>query len=166
MSDPPTARQYLNVHRVDAVCPHCDRWRELDAMGQGIELPLRCKACGGTGKEIKVSGRCYGLCRDPSRLIYPSGLPSRDRARGPATTRYTDDRATFRLLAICACVSPAAKPHFDLLRHQTMGALESGGRYYRLLKVQRSGGRTGTVNACLAVPYGDQRRREKLQVGW
>ena len=30
MGDLPTAREDLGVHRVDAVCPHCDRWKELD----------------------------------------------------------------------------------------------------------------------------------------
>jgi hypothetical protein len=70
MADPPTARDYVNVHRVDAVCPHCDRWRKLDlaaivAAGFGdvplIKLPLRCSACGALGHQIKVSGRSYGL---------------------------------------------------------------------------------------------------------
>jgi uncharacterized protein (UPF0212 family) len=70
MGEAPTARDYVNVHRVDAVCPHCDRWTKLDlaalvAAGQGdvplIHLPLRCCACGRTGHQIKVSGRSYGL---------------------------------------------------------------------------------------------------------
>jgi hypothetical protein len=70
MGDPPTARQYVNVHRVDVVCPHCDRWKELDlaaiiAAGRGdlplVQLPLRCSTCGKTGHQIKVSGRSYGL---------------------------------------------------------------------------------------------------------
>jgi hypothetical protein len=69
MGDLPTAREYLGVHRVDAVCPHCDRWKELDlaalvAAGQrGLplaRLPLRCSACGKTGHRIIVSGRSYG----------------------------------------------------------------------------------------------------------
>jgi hypothetical protein len=72
MGELPTACDYVNVHRVDAVCPHCDRWRELDlaalvAAGQGdtplIQLPLRCSVCGALGHEIKVSGRSYGLGR-------------------------------------------------------------------------------------------------------
>jgi hypothetical protein len=38
MADPPTARDYVNVHRVDAVCPRCDRcqnstWRRLSQGG-------------------------------------------------------------------------------------------------------------------------------------
>jgi hypothetical protein len=66
----PTARDYLGVHRVDAVCPHCDRWQELDlkwlvATGQGdvplVALPLRCRQCGQTGHKIIVSGKSYGL---------------------------------------------------------------------------------------------------------
>jgi hypothetical protein len=72
MGEAPTARYYLNVHRVDAVCPHCDRWRELDlaaivAAGLGdvplIKLPLRCSACGALGHEIKESvGLGYAYC--------------------------------------------------------------------------------------------------------
>jgi hypothetical protein len=70
MADPPTARDYSGVHTVHAVCPRCDRWRELDlaaltAAGQGdiplVELPLRCSACSQTGHKIIVSGRSYGL---------------------------------------------------------------------------------------------------------
>jgi hypothetical protein len=70
MGEPPTAREYVNIHRVDCLCPHFDRWRQLDlaaivAAGQGdiplISLPLRCSACGKTGHQIKVSGRSYGL---------------------------------------------------------------------------------------------------------
>jgi hypothetical protein len=69
MGDLPTAGGYLGVHRDDAVCPHCDRWKELDlapilAAGQGdvplIQMPLRCSACGKTGHKIIVSGRSYG----------------------------------------------------------------------------------------------------------
>ena len=70
MGDLPTPKDYAGVHTVHAVCPHCDRWQELDlaaivTAGQGdvplIELRLRCSACGRTGHQIKVSGRSYGL---------------------------------------------------------------------------------------------------------
>ena len=33
MGELPTARDYVNVHRVDAVCPHCDRWHEFGLGG-------------------------------------------------------------------------------------------------------------------------------------
>jgi hypothetical protein len=75
MGELPTARDYVNVHRVDGVCLHCDRWQELDlaaiiAAGQGdlplIHLPLRCSACGRTGHRVKVSGRSYGLAESGS----------------------------------------------------------------------------------------------------
>jgi hypothetical protein len=70
MGELPTARDYLGVHRVDAVCPHCGRWQELSldaliAAGLGdvplVELPLRCRQCGQRGHKIIVSGKSYGL---------------------------------------------------------------------------------------------------------
>jgi hypothetical protein len=70
MGDLPTPRDYIGGHRVDAVCPHCERWQQLDlaalvAMGFGdvplVHLPLRCSGCGKAGHQIKVSGRSYGL---------------------------------------------------------------------------------------------------------
>jgi hypothetical protein len=90
MGDPPTARDYINVHRVDCVCPHCDRWRELDlaaiiAAGQGdvplINLPLRCSACGRTGHKIIVSGPQLRIGRvgrsPPRRVALPLTHPRR-----------------------------------------------------------------------------------------
>ena len=91
MGELPTARDYVNVHRVDAVCPHCDHWQELDlaaivAVGQGdvplIQLPLRCSACGRTGHQIKVSGKSYGLA-GLGRLAPRINLLSRTE-KGPA----------------------------------------------------------------------------------
>jgi len=45
-------------HRVDAYCPRCDRWAQLDlatlvAAGHGsrrLPLPVRCRACGELGR--------------------------------------------------------------------------------------------------------------------
>jgi hypothetical protein len=66
----PTARDYLGVHHVDAVCSHCNRRQDLSldtliAAGLGdvplVELPLRCSQCGQRGHKIIVSGRPYPL---------------------------------------------------------------------------------------------------------
>ena len=39
-SEPPTARQYLGIHRVDAYCPRCDHFRLLDGMLQTRQFLL------------------------------------------------------------------------------------------------------------------------------
>jgi hypothetical protein len=65
----PTAREYLDVHRVDVCCNACDHMRRLDLawlVGGGfgdvplVELPLRCTACGAKGHNVIVSGQSYG----------------------------------------------------------------------------------------------------------
>jgi hypothetical protein len=68
MADPPTARDYVNVHRVDAVCrdPMCDHIQELDLAGGQGDVPLIHCHCGAAraaalGHQIKVSGQSYGL---------------------------------------------------------------------------------------------------------
>ena len=86
MSSPPTAREYAGVHRVDAVCPVCNRWRELDlkwliSTGQGdiplISLPLRCEKCGQRGHKVIVSGRSYGLSAEVLYFHIPATCAGR-----------------------------------------------------------------------------------------
>jgi hypothetical protein len=76
MSGLPTARDYVDLHRVDAFCPACDHWRQLDlaglvAAGFGdvplIELRLRCEACGAANHRIIVSGQGHGYPRRAGR---------------------------------------------------------------------------------------------------
>lgn len=64
----PTARDYADIHRVDAACRACDRIARLDLdglirSGHGdrplIHLPLRCSGCGSQDCRIIVSGRSY-----------------------------------------------------------------------------------------------------------
>ena len=72
MSAPPTPRNYVGLHRVDATCNACGRWAKLDLQtmidrGQGdtplIKLPPRCQH---VGHSITVSGRNYGVCDGPA----------------------------------------------------------------------------------------------------
>ena len=66
-----TARDCMaKALRVDFVCLHCGRWRELDVAalveaGSGDEpladLPLRCAQCARYGHKIIASGPPYGL---------------------------------------------------------------------------------------------------------
>ena len=69
MAELPTARSYAGVHTVHAVCPQCDRLKELDLAaivegGQGdfplIHLPLRYSACGQTGHQSKSAATLTG----------------------------------------------------------------------------------------------------------
>jgi hypothetical protein len=87
MSDPPTARQYISMSTVLTPFVHIATGGELDlaaliAAGQGdiplIQLPLRCKACGGTGHESKSAAGLYGLAE---RALYEidSRRPMRQR---------------------------------------------------------------------------------------
>lgn len=70
VGEPPNARHYLGIHRVDAYCAARNQFWTLDLAalieaGQGdvqlIRLPLRCSACGAIGHKIIVSGRSYPL---------------------------------------------------------------------------------------------------------
>jgi hypothetical protein len=60
----PTARDYVGVHSVSAICTGCGHIATLDlaaliAGGSGdvalVRLPLRCFACGKRGHRISVS---------------------------------------------------------------------------------------------------------------
>lgn len=64
----PTAADYLNIHRVDAICQTCQHVAQIDlaavvAAGQGdvplVKLRLRCTGCGGVDCRVVVSGRRF-----------------------------------------------------------------------------------------------------------
>jgi hypothetical protein len=96
MGELPPARDYVNVHRVDAVCPHCDRWQELDlaalvAAGHGdiplIQLPFAMLRVwpGGAPDQGQAAGLTDWRIRTTSAgSSWPGTLWRALRPRGPA----------------------------------------------------------------------------------
>jgi hypothetical protein len=103
MTDLPTPRDYAGIHRVDAVCPACDRWHKLDLIaliqsGHGdvplVKLPLRCSGCGASGHKIIVSGRSYpgfhaqtleNFDASKSSVNFPEKVPFRESYQASGT---------------------------------------------------------------------------------
>jgi hypothetical protein len=87
MGELPTARDYVNVHRVDAVCPLCDRWQELDlaalvAVGPpSLHLRSSRRAIAPRSYACYAAGKGLALSR-PARLTFHIALRRNAMLRG------------------------------------------------------------------------------------